>query len=213
VLKALEIRVDQEKNTDADSRIVLLAFLPQLTAAIRDSSDIRYKHTAVACVDKIAEKYGKKDIEAVTAAAATIAGEHCLGQSDERLRIMALLCLSSLADVLQDAIVPILPNSFDLALSYLRTTLKADTPDLELHNACYSFFLSVAQHLPYIISGTNLEKIIAISGASAELDLDEEAVDSRKTCVLTLARQADPKTMFVSLANGWGNAVRAGFSV
>ncbi len=78
VLRALELRVDSENISDAKSRVALLAFLPQLTAVIRESSDVDYKRTAVTCVDKIAEKYGKKDLEAVAAAAETIAGDQCL---------------------------------------------------------------------------------------------------------------------------------------
>ncbi len=75
VLKAVEVRIDQESQADGNSRRALLAFLPQLTEIIRVSDDVAYKHIAVGCVDKISEKYGKKDPEAVAAAASN----HCWG--------------------------------------------------------------------------------------------------------------------------------------
>ncbi|KAF5259814.1 hypothetical protein FOXYS1_9556 [Fusarium oxysporum] len=211
VLRALEVRVEQESNTDPASRTVLLAFLPQLTAGIRESTDMRYKHTAVTCVDKIAEKYGKKDIEAVVAAATTIAGEHCLGQSEERLRVMALLCLTSLVDVLQDAIVPVLPSAIPQAVKYLGESLRVDARDEELHVACYGFISALAQHLPYMLS-TYVDRILEVSNRSAEIELDDDTKESRVDCLHFLAKQLEAKEIFSALDRNWDSARSAGFS-
>ncbi|ELQ44589.1 U3 small nucleolar RNA-associated protein 10 [Pyricularia oryzae Y34] len=211
VLRTLEVRVDQESNTDADSRTVLLAFLPQLTAVIRDSDDIAYKHTAVACVDKIAEKYGKKDLEAVAAAATTIAGDCCLGQPDKRLRVMALLCLASLVDVLQDGIVPTLPVSLPKALSYLSESLQGEK-EPELHNAVYSFFESLAVHVPYMLTKTYIGQLLAVSNVSAEANMSDESSQARFGCLQLLANQVDANTMLAALEQNWAQAVNAGFS-
>ncbi|KAJ4262025.1 snoRNA-binding rRNA-processing protein utp10 [Fusarium falciforme] len=211
VLRALEVRVEQESNTDPASRSVLLAFLPQLTAGIRESNDMRYKHTAVTCVDKIAEKYGKKDIEAVVAAATTIAGEHCLGQSEERLRVMALLCLTSLVDVLQDAIVPVLPSAIPQAVAYLNDSLAEDARDEELHVASYGFISSLAEHLPYMLS-TYIDRILEVSNKSAEVDLEDETRESRVDCLHFLAKQLEAKEIFSALDRNWESARSSGFS-
>lgn len=212
VLGALETRVEAENNTNPASRKALLAFLPQLTAAIRESSDIRYKYTAVTCVDKIAEKYGKKDVEAVVAAAATIAGEHCLGQDERRLRVMALLCLTSLVDVLQDAVVPVLPVAIPRALAYLDESLQGESPDEEVHSACYGFVSSLAEHLPYMLS-TCTDQVLEISNKSAEAGLGDEANSSRTACLGFLGKRLDAKDMFASMERNWEKAMSAGFSV
>ncbi|KAL7819830.1 armadillo-type protein [Trichoderma gracile] len=211
VLRALELRVGSESNTDVASRTALLTFLPQLTAAIRESSDIRYKHTAVTCVDKIAEKYGKKDIEAVVAAASTIAGEHCLGQDEKQLRVMALLCLTSLVDVLQDAIVPVLPVALPRAVAYLNLSLQEDTRDEELHAAGYGFISALAEHLPYMLS-TYLGQILEVSNKSAEAGLDAETNEARVSCLEFLAKKLDAKEIFTSLDSNWESATSSGFS-
>jgi len=213
VLRALEVRVDKESNTDIKSRTALLSFLPQLTAVIRDSDDIHYKHTAVSCVDKISEKYGKKDIEAVAAAASTIAGDRCLGQDDKRLRIMALLCLASLVDVLQDGIVPVLPSAIPSALGYLKLSVQGERPDRELHNASYAFITSLAQYLPYMISGSSLDQLLAVSNLSAQAPLDSESNENRRQCLQFLAKRLDGKVLFTALHSNWRNAAEAGFSV
>ncbi|KAI8157864.1 U3 small nucleolar RNA-associated protein 10 [Colletotrichum sp. SAR 10_70] len=212
VLRALEVRVDQENVANVTSRTALLAFLPQLTAAIRDTDDIKYKHTAVACVDKIAEKYGKKDVEAVAAAAQTIAGVHCLGQPDIRLRVMALLCLASLVDVLQDGILPVLSLAVPQAILYIQQSVELDEPATELHNASYSFITALAQHLPYMISGKYLDNILLASNKSAEADVDDEADDERLNCLRFLARKVDAKVMLASLEKNWIPATEAGYN-
>ena len=212
VLRALEVRVEKESMNNAKSRNVLLTFLPRLTAAIRESSDIRYKHTAVTCVDKIAEKYGKKDVEAVVAAAATIAGPHCLGQDERRLRVMALLCLTSLVDVLQDAIIPVLPIALPTAIAYLSESIEGEDIDAELHSAAYGFFSALAEHLPYMLSN-HLQRILEVSNTSAEAELNEDANESRTTCLEFLARRMEAKEMLTALQKNWSSATASGFSV
>ncbi|KAF9871644.1 hypothetical protein CkaCkLH20_10842 [Colletotrichum karsti] len=212
VLRALEVRVDQENVANVASRNALLAFLPQLTAAIRDTDDIKYKHTAVACIDKIAEKYGKKDVETVAAAASTIAGVHCLGQPDLRLRVMALLCLASLVDVLQDGILPVLSLAVPQAILYIQQSVEQNEPAIELHNAGYSFIAALAQHLPYMLSGKYLDNILLASNQSAEADLNGEANEERLNCLKLLARKVDAKVMLASLEKNWIPATEAGYN-
>ena len=213
VLRALELRVDSESTSDPKSREALLAFLPQLTAVIRESDDMNYKHTAVTCVDKISEKYGKKDLDAVAAAATTIAGDDCLGQPSQSLRVMALLCLASLVDVLQDGIVPVLPVAIPKALAYLEQSLTGDEPNVELHNASYAFMAALAQHIPYMISGTYLDRLLACSNASAAAQLDAESVGNRTHCLQFLAKLVEPKVLYDALNRNWASASSFGFSV
>jgi U3 small nucleolar RNA-associated protein 10 len=213
VLRALELRVDSESIGDVQSREALLAFLPELTAVIRESDDMNYKHTAVTCVDKISEKYGKKDLDAVAAAATTIAGDHCLGQSSQSLRVMALLCLASLVDVLQDGIVPVLPVAIPKTLSYLEQSLVGEEPNAELHNAAYAFLAALAQHIPYMITGTYLDRLLACSNASAAAQLDEESNGNRTHCLQFLAKLVDPKVLYNALNQNWASAASCGASV
>ncbi|CCF42943.1 U3 small nucleolar RNA-associated protein 10, partial [Colletotrichum higginsianum] len=195
VLRALEVRVDQEGVADVASRTALLAFLPQLTAAIRDTDDIKYKHTAVACIDKIAEKYGKKDVEA----------------PDTRLRVMALLCLASLVDVLQDGILPIVNIAISQAILYIEQSVEEEKAANELHNAGYAFITALAQHLPYMISAKHLDNIFLASNKSAEANLDNEADDERLNCLRFLARKVEAKTLLASLERNWIPATETGF--
>ncbi|KAI1110739.1 armadillo-type protein [Nemania sp. NC0429] len=210
VLKAVEVRIDRESQADSSSRAALLAFLPQLTAIIRVSDDVAYKHIAVGCVDKISEKYGKKDPEAVAAAASTIAGDKCLGQDDLQLRVMALLCLASLVDVLQDGIVPVLPSAIPKALSYISESFTDGARLPELHNAGYALITALAQYLPYMLSGSYLGQILAVSSISAKSKMGGESNDARVQCLQFIAKQVEAKVMFVALEKSLSAYAEAG---
>lgn len=204
ILRSLEVRIDQESPSNAVSRAAMLSFMPQLTAIIRESKDVLYKHTAVSCVDKISEKYGKKDIEAVLAAAETIASAHCLGQSDNRLRVMALLCLASLVDILREGIVSVLPAAIPKALEYMEMSSKPDVEVQKLHNAGYAFFSALVQYVSYMVTGGYLSKILEISNASAQGDFDDdESKKSRSQFLRLAAKQIDAKSMFEALERDW----------
>lgn len=210
ILRSLEVRVDQEKQSNVTARQAMLAFLPQLTAIIRESSDILYKHIAVTCVDKIAEKYGKKDLDAVAVAAETIAGEKCLGQDDERLQVMSLLCLASLVDILREGIVSVLPIAIPAALQYMAKTVEKDGQNDKLHNAGYAFISALVEHLPYMISGSYLDTFLVISNKSAEAELEVEADESRIACLDLAAKQIEAKNMFTALQKNWPIAAECG---
>ncbi|KAK6205883.1 hypothetical protein LQW54_008073 [Pestalotiopsis sp. IQ-011] len=212
VLRALQVRIEREGQADAQSRTALLAFLPQLTAIIRTSDDMTYKYVAVECVDVIAQKYGKKDPEAVSAAAMTIAGDQCLGQSDVRLRSLGLLCLASLVDVLQDGMVPVLPAATPKCLAYLKESIVDAAKSAALHNACYTFMHALAQHLPYMLSGSILQQLLAVSSESAAAELDADASDSRVQCLQFLAKTVDAKAIFAALEANWVVAADRGFN-
>ncbi|KAG0646851.1 U3 small nucleolar RNA-associated 10 [Hyphodiscus hymeniophilus] len=210
IIRSLEVRIDQESPSDAASRAAMLGFLPQLTAIIRESPDIQYKRIAVHCVDKISAKYGKKDLEAVSAAAETISSQHCLGQSDGGLRTLALLCLASLVEILREGVVSILPIAIPKALEYIQSDISEDADAQKLHNAGYAFISSLIHYLPYMVSSEYLDKLLSISNASAEADLDGEADESRIQCLQFAAKQLDARSMFTALEKNWEGAASAG---
>ncbi|KAK8873259.1 armadillo-type protein [Apiospora arundinis] len=212
VLRAVEVRIDQESQANANSRTAILAFLPQLTAIIRTTDDILYKYVAVECVDKISEKYGKKDPEAVTAAAAIIAGDQCLGQADNKLREMALLCLASIVDVLQDGILEVLPTAFSKCLAYMKESISEADNNTKLHSAAFRFVTALAEHIPYVISTQYLRQVLAISSASAEAKLDPETNDTRQECLQFIAKRVDSKPIFSALESNWTVASKTGFT-
>ncbi|KAH7044631.1 hypothetical protein B0J12DRAFT_184176 [Macrophomina phaseolina] len=210
-LRAVEAQAINVKQSDSSARTALLEFLPRITFVIQNSPDINLRHTAVACVDQISEKFGKKDTAVVATAAEVIAGEQALGASEDRLRVMSLLCLASTVEILRDDFIPLIPKVLPQAFKYLDESIEAGKKGQSLHNAVYSLLCSIIERIPYIFSGTYLDSALQLSHKSAAAELSDEADENRDQFYQLAARQVDAKDCFTALDRNWANAVKAGF--
>ncbi|QSS51038.1 U3 small nucleolar RNA-associated protein [Histoplasma capsulatum var. duboisii H88] len=210
VLRLLESRLNQSHERDSASQSRVLAFLPTLIGIIEGSPDVLLKHAAVACIDKTAEKYGKKDPASVVAAAKAVAGEGCIGQPDDRIRVIGILCLASVTDVVGEAIIPVLPAMFSRAFGLLKDTLESNKKNTQLHDAIYSLFCALITHVPWMISDDHLNHILRLSFKSAVADLPEEAVENRHEALNLLARRVDVNEIFKAVDSNWSFACSEG---
>ncbi|RKF61732.1 U3 small nucleolar RNA-associated protein 10 [Erysiphe neolycopersici] len=210
ILCSLQVRIENEQLSDTNSRVAILEFLPQLRAIIQESSDMQNKYIAINCISKISIKYGKKDLEAIKGAAETISSSYCLGQSDDLLRVSALQCLASIVDILKEDIIFVLPATIPRALEYLKESIQRNEMAQTLHKACFTFMSALLHHLPYMISGAHLDKLLELSNFSAEAILDDETRDIRTNFVSLAVKQIDPKIVFNSLERYWSHAMSLG---
>ncbi|TKA80877.1 hypothetical protein B0A49_00828 [Cryomyces minteri] len=212
ILKSIETRVSLEKHGDARSRRVLLDFLPRITNIIQTTSDVPLKYTALACIDQISDKYGKKDSDAIASAARVVADVQALGSDDDPIRVMSLLCLVSAVEVLRDEFIPLLPQVLTTALHYIDLSTRKDSSNEKLHNAAYALVGSVLEHIPYMFSGKYLDTILRLSHKSANAGLSEEANDNRAHFYQFAAKQLDAKECFAALERNWDGATKQGHS-
>ncbi|RAL03856.1 snoRNA-binding rRNA-processing protein UTP10 [Aspergillus ibericus CBS 121593] len=208
VLRLLEGRLRQNPERDGASQHRMLDFLPTLVNIVQSSPDILLKHAAVACIDRIAEKYGKKEPSKVIHAAQVVASEACIGQDDERIRIMGVLCLASMAEVLGEAMIPALPNALSRSLALLEQSLEEGKENARLHDAVFSFFSALFIHLPYMISASHLDRILVLSYKSAISEGIED--ESREEALQLMARKVDVAATFAAVDRNWQHAVQAG---
>ncbi|KAH1668512.1 snoRNA-binding rRNA-processing protein utp10 [Aspergillus fumigatus] len=208
VLRLLEGRLRQNPERDSASQIRVLDFLPTLVDIIRNSTDILLKHAAVACIDRIAEKYGKKDPSRVIGAAQVVASEACIGQTDDRIRIMGVLCLASMAETLGQVMIPALPEALSRSLALLELSLEEGKENSRLHDAVFSLFSALFVHIPYMISGPHLDKILLLSFKSANAEECED--DSRQEALKMMARKVDMAATLGAVDRNWQYAVQAG---
>lgn len=210
VLRLLENRLGENPDNDRASQHRVLEFTSTLVEIIRSSDDILLKHAAVACVDRIAEKYGKKDTGRVVEAAQVIAGDACIGQSDTRIPVMGVLCLASMVDVLGEAIIPALPEILQRSLSLLEDSITGDETNEELHNAVYTLLSALLVQIPFMLSSKNLDQILLLSGKSAAADLSDESDDARRDALKLLAKKVDVKESFGVVERNWQAVVAQG---
>ncbi|KAL2357106.1 hypothetical protein BJ546DRAFT_947431 [Cryomyces antarcticus] len=212
ILKSIEIRVSLEKHGDARSRRVLLDFLPRITDIIQSTSDVPLKYTALACIDQISDKYGKKDSDAIASAARVVADVQALGSDNDPIRVMSLLCLISAVEVLRDEFIPLLPQVLTTALHYIDLSTRKDSSNEKLHNAAFALVGSVLEHIPYMFSGKYLDTILRLSHKSANAGLSEEANDNRAHVYQLAAKQLDAKECFAAIERNWDGATKQGYA-
>lgn len=208
VFRLLEGRLRQNPERDGASQLRMLDFLPTLVSVVESSPDILLKHAAVACIDKIAEQYGKKDPSKVIRAAQVIASDACIGQEDDRIRVMGVLCLASMAEVLGQAMIPALPEALRRSLALLELSLEEGKTNSRLHDAVYSWFSALFVHLPYMVSSGYLDKLLALSFRSANSEGNED--ESRQEALQLMARKADLAATLGAVDRNWQHAVAAG---
>ncbi|KAI9753561.1 MAG: hypothetical protein M4579_005103 [Chaenotheca gracillima] len=212
VLLALEKRLREEKSGNEASREACLAFMPTLTDVAQDNSSAsNLRITAMACLDLILEKYGKKDPEASLAAATVIASREVLGHDDIGVKLMAVLTLASVVEVLEAGIIPLIPQALPMVLEHLQFSIEKGARNVEkLHNASYSLIGALVLHVPWMISGNHLKRILTISYESANKLSDSQDGDSRTPTLRLIARQVDPREVLTALDKSWEQADQNG---
>ncbi|KAL2869814.1 snoRNA-binding rRNA-processing protein UTP10 [Aspergillus lucknowensis] len=208
VLSLLGARLQQNPERDGESQMRMLDFLAVLVGIVESSPDILLKHAAVTCIDRITEKYGKKVPSKVTHAAQVVSSASCLGQDDDRIRINGVLCLASMIEVLGEAIIPALPQVFSRTLSLLDLSLEDEKVNARLHDAVFTLFSALFVHLPYMVSGSHLDRLLFLSFKSAVCeDVDD---DNRQEALRFMARKVDMASTLASINRNWQQAVSAG---
>ncbi|KAJ6116628.1 HEAT type 2 [Penicillium capsulatum] len=211
VLRLLENRLRQQPERDNESQIRVLEFLPTLVRIVESSPDYLLKHAAVACIDRITEKYGRKDPSKVIPAATAVASDACLGQADERIHIMGVLCLASMAEVLGQAMIPALPNALGQSFRLLEQSLMPAKENSRLHNAVFSLLSALLVNLPFMLSAGHLDRILLLSFKSSNADLEESCeISRRETLRLMAGRKMDLAATLGAIDRNWQHAVEAG---
>lgn len=188
-----------------------LEFLPHLKGIWVNATTVPLKHAVLSCVDFISEKFGKKDVPAVLEVAKAISDSQAPAAVDLSLEIAILLCLATMVHVVRDEFVPLVPTIFPNALGHLNASVAKD--DTRLHNAVYSFICALLLHVPWIITGTYLTRLLEISYESAHAELGKECKDSRVNTLKLLAKQIKPEHMFTALDQTWKSAMAKGPNV
>lgn len=187
-----------------------LAFLPQLEYIVEKSSDFLLKKTAIVCVDRIAELFGKKSVAAIAASARAVAGDECLRASDGSLRTISLLCLATMVEVLSYEFVSVLPLALPTAADSLATSIGEDTEDSALHNAVYSFVGALILYVPWMVTGADLDTILKLSFESANAEMGGECDQSRSEALRLMPKNLEAKNCFAALDRTWMDAMTEG---
>jgi U3 small nucleolar RNA-associated protein 10 len=208
-VKSVELRAGTAKQHDRKSVEALIAFLPSVQDLLEQSPEIDAKMVAVSCIDRIIERFGKKDVSAVASVAQIVSGPQSLSSSDDRLRILSLLCLTSVVDVLEDEAISLLPTVLPTAFEYLSHAIAEEK--IGLHNAVFTILSNIVERLGYMFSRDYLETALRLCHRSAAADLEQACDESRSSFFQSVSEHLGAQEVFAALKSTWPDAASQGF--
>ena len=210
VLKTFEKRIDSAVSGDSATEKACLQLLSRFSSLLERCEDLALKRTATACIDLIVEKYGKKDPLRTFDIARTVAGPICFESNDSQLQVLALLSMATLIEVLREAILPLMPGVLTKSLDHLSAAMESTESDYQLHNAVYSLFSALFLYIPWIVTGTHLDRLLELSHRSTEIGFSSETDRMRNGTLDLIAKQVDPHECFSVLQRTWTKALLHG---
>ena len=210
MLRSFEIRLGQASMDQKSTQTACLAFLPQLLSVIEETSDVSLKCIAIGAVDKIIESFGKSAVPTVIDSARMIASDACLGAAQTSLRVTSLLCLTTMVEAAGDNFVSAIPTTLSKSLDNLALSIQADTEDTDLHNAVYTFLSALLLYVPWVIIGTDLDRLLNVSYESANAEMSEECDQRRTEAMQLIAKQMEAKEVLAALKRTWTNTMTEG---
>jgi len=199
LLQSITEQCRQVNSADNDGKNSLLNFMDVTTDIIKTSKDRDLKKGAISCIDNISECFGKQDISKVLSAARTMAGSDALGCPNLDVQIMALLCLASMVEILQDDFIELMPQLFPLTFDYFDLSIRPESCDANLNNACFSLINSMIEYLPFIFTGSLLDRSLQLAQASAQSTIATTVRESRSQYYELLTKKIGPAEMFSAL--------------
>lgn len=208
VFRSLEQRAQTAKRGDKDLQKIFIDVLPNCTWFISVDQAPATRHAAIACLDQIAEKFGKTDRDAVLEAAKVVAGNAALCSTDEDLKILSTLCLASMVEVLESDYMPISAETITQVLDYLAVMINDAAPHFAFYKAIFAFLDNVLDHLDVVLSGQYLERTLQLCARAVSLGEDESALAYRFSTRVAGALQ--PRYTLSALESVWAKVAEHG---
>jgi U3 small nucleolar RNA-associated protein 10 len=110
-------------------------------------------------------------------------------------------------EVAKESILPVIPRLVPNIFKLLQESMVEGEEDPEQHNAVFSLLTGILSHVPFLISDSYLDKILALCAESADAELGREYDESRHEILKLLATRLDLKTLTLGLHHNWPIAV------
>lgn len=190
-LRILALQFTSKKTKDSRAQQVSIDILAKLHQYLQSSTDDSLLLASLACVDRIVEAYGRKEPDAVLAAAQHILENIGLAshKHSEKSVISTILTIASFVEVLKEASIPLVSVILQQAgIAFEGFTGKAETSDV--FNALCTLLSSVISNVSFVIAQDQLNEIIGrvINAQTAYKDEDEGEYEQFKKAV---ARKVD----------------------
>ncbi|KAF8532913.1 armadillo-type protein [Trichophaea hybrida] len=174
-------------------------------AASRTSNEL--KADALLCIQAVTIKFGKQEQGVISSLTDAVIGAGALKSADGGLRVLALVCLTSMTTVLGGRIIPVLPKTVPTAIEYLQAAVNSEDSSIEvglIHNAVFRYFEELIKNVPSFMT-SYFTKILPLAAAAWDQDdLDEGvACDVRRNFFIAIAIKVELRTVVGAVTRAW----------
>lgn len=209
VVRALELQVRTGSHQSQESRESALSCVPRLVGILQAADSAALKHSTVACLNTICEKFGKIDQTATFAAAGAVSSQVCTSGDDNMLCTLSLHCLATTIEILRNEFIPLLQTTLDAASESLQRSLTLK--DVRLHNAAYAVLVATIEQVPFVVSAKSLASAFRHSQTSAMAGLGLEADEGRQHFLEMAATKLDLAVTCELALMVWDDAIASGY--
>ena len=212
IITTIEKRLEQGVEDQSFGK-ACLEFVPQLSDAIRQSDSPALHQSAIRAIDKISDRFGKRDLSGIVDAARGILEGKAFTGSDQNLQAVSLLCLSTMIQISGEAIVAVVPDILTRTMKCLDLSIGVDTEDPDLHNAAFQVIHVILEYIPWIVTGRDLDRILQAVHESANAEMGARCDHVRRECLRAIPRTENAKECLLALDRTWKSAYQEGAEV
>jgi U3 small nucleolar RNA-associated protein 10 len=202
VIQSITDQVEYVQPSHTKSTGALIGFIPQLIMIINQAPEPALIYSSLSCIDQITERFGKRKPTIVLQAAETLAGENGLHSNDPKVQYMSTLTLASMAEILKEDMVPLIPKLLARVCALLRDTIATEKPNINLVNAGFELFNALLVQLPYIWTSKQLDDALRLAFQSTTNGLSDSS-GSRKQFYQELSAQLELETVVLCLLRNY----------
>lgn len=185
--------------------------MPKIAAIVSGISPDELKADALCCINAVTIKYGKQAPLIISGLADAIIGTGGLRSPDDGLRVLSLVCLTSMTSCLGGRIIPIIPKTVLFSLDELQNSIIQDPAHQMIHNSVLAFLDELVRTIPNFMA-SYLSKLLPLvyESAGSHKFNDETSGGVRRDLLRSIATYIDPKKTISAFVGSWPHVISCG---
>ena len=206
VLRVVAAQLRSKVPSDDDTVTAAVTLFTELRQTLAGDNH-QFKLASLACIDQLAESYGRKLPEKMLEMAEHLSSGVIADLGDRSVTVAAALTLASIVDILGEAAVPVVPTALQNVFIALSQSLEQGEEDEQLHNASFATISSIVSNVAFMVSDEDLDRLLELSAEAAFSDLPTSCSETRRDFFEVLARKTELSALTGSITRSWEKIV------
>ena len=207
ILKVLQHQISQTKPGDTDLvQKACIGCLERLSSFVGGPGEV----SAILCIDKIAENFGRASPDQFLHLPEVFLERSTADAEKSQRSAVALICLSTLVDVLREDFAAYAPRTLARALDLLEVKVKSEQSKSEISHAAYSLLNTILNLIPWSVAGANLDRLLLVSSMPLEPEVADQVYSIKSEVLTSVAKEIEPVECLSSLHRTLRDATQRG---